>query len=135
QKHAAIFTQKAEHAQEFVSAKATHDEKTLQETRAALQQLTSDQEDVRTEVKKLIARNNAVADTNDSNFVFLHFVTTELPKGIVGLLIAIIFLAAMGSTASGLNSLASTTIVDFYKRYRPQSDTKDVRITRWCTAA
>ncbi len=65
--------------------------------------------------KKLIKQNNKLADDNDSNYIFLYFVTHTLPKGIVGLLMAVIFLAAMGSTASGLNSLASSTVVDFYK--------------------
>ncbi len=64
----------------------------------------------------LMLYNDPKTDVNDTNFVFLTFVTKQLPVGIVGILIAVIFLAAMGSTASGLNSLASTTIVDFYKR-------------------
>lgn len=74
-------------------------------------------------------------DFNDSNYVFLNFVTEHLPMGLVGLLIAIIFLASMGSTASGLNSLASTTVVDIYKRWIAPSNTdlKDLNISRWLT--
>ncbi|MBP7810225.1 MAG: sodium:solute symporter [Bacteroidia bacterium] len=71
---------------------------------------------IRKDVVKLMEKNNPKADTNDTNYIFLTFVTQQLPVGIVGILIAIIFLASMGSTASGLNSLASTTVVDFYKR-------------------
>jgi len=71
---------------------------------------------IRTQSKELIKKNNPAADTNDSNYIFLNFVINYFPKGLIGLLIAIIFLASMGSTASGLNSLASTTVVDFYKR-------------------
>jgi Na+/proline symporter len=56
-------------------------------------------------------------DSNDTNYIFLRFVTDYLPKGLVGLLIAVIFLAAWGSIAATLNSLASCTIVDFHKRY------------------
>jgi SSS family solute:Na+ symporter len=75
---------------------------------------------LRKDVVKLMEKNNPKADTNDTNYIFLTFVTQQLPVGIVGILIAIIFLASMGSTASGLNSLASTTVVDFYKRmYNP----------------
>lgn len=69
----------------------------------------------------LMVLNDPKTDGNDTNFVFLTFVTQKLPVGIVGILIAVIFLAAMGSTASGLNSLASTTIVDFYKRISKQN--------------
>ena len=61
----------------------------------------------------IIQNHHPDADTNDGNFVFLTFVTQQLPVGVVGLLMAVIFLAAMGSTASGMNSLASTTVVDF----------------------
>jgi Na+/proline symporter len=63
-----------------------------------------------------LKKSNAGADDNDTNYVFLTFVKQYLPRGLVGLLIAIIFLASMGSTASALNSLASTTVVDIYKR-------------------
>ena len=82
-------------------------------------------------------KNNPKADTNDSNFIFLTFVTQQLPVGIVGLLIAIIFLAAMGSIASGLNSLASNTVVDFYIRIfrKNQSDYQYLQASRWVTVA
>jgi Na+/proline symporter len=58
--------------------------------------------------------------------------------GIIGLLVAIIFLAAMGSSASGLNSLASTTVVDFYKRLgnrKSESQLKELSVSRWATIA
>jgi Na+/proline symporter len=61
-------------------------------------------------------KNNSKANEDDTNYVFLTFVTQYLPHGLIGLLIAIIFLASMGSTASALNSLASTSVVDIYKR-------------------
>ncbi|MDN3580609.1 sodium:solute symporter [Mucilaginibacter flavus] len=64
----------------------------------------------------VMKKSNPGADENDTNYVFLTFVKQYLPRGLVGLLIAIIFLASMGSTASALNSLASTTVVDIYKR-------------------
>lgn len=90
---------------------------------------------VRDSLKVLMKKDNALAEADDGNYIFLYFVIHYLPKGIVGLLIAIIFLAAMGSTASGLNSLASTTMVDFYKRLRrqPQSDKAALITSRWMT--
>jgi hypothetical protein len=60
-------------------------------------------------------------DSNDTNYIFLRFVTDYLPKGLVGLLIAVIFLAAWGSIAATLNSLASCTIIDFHKRFSKQT--------------
>ena len=63
---------------------------------------------------------NAPADsnseTNDKDYVFFHFILHYLPKGLIGLLLAVILSAAMSSTASGLNALASTTAIDIYKR-------------------
>ena len=71
---------------------------------------------IRKDAIAVIKQNNAAANTDDTNYVFLTFVTQYLPRGLIGLLIAIIFLASMGSTASALNSLASTSVVDIYKR-------------------
>ena len=56
-------------------------------------------------------------DTNDTNYIFLRFVVDYLPVGMVGLLIAIIFLASWGSIAAAINSLASCTMVDFHRRF------------------
>jgi len=55
------------------------------------------------------------ADTNDTNYIFLRFVIDFLPKGLVGLLIAIIFMSAWGSIAAALNALASCTMIDFHR--------------------
>ncbi|MGV8877433.1 MAG: sodium:solute symporter [Sphingobacteriaceae bacterium] len=71
---------------------------------------------IRGEAISLMKKSDSKSDGNDTNYIFLTFVTQYLPKGLIGLLVAIIFLASMGSTASALNSLASTTIVDIYKR-------------------
>ncbi len=92
---------------------------------------------IRKDVTKLMEKNNPKADVNDTNYIFLSFITQQLPVGVVGLLIAIIFLASMGSMASGLNSLASTTVVDFYKRlYKKDGNDKTyLSASRWATVA
>ena len=72
--------------------------------------------DKRKQTIDLIKKADATADANDTNYIFLYFVVHNLPKGLIGLLIAVIFLAAWGSIAAALNSLASTTVVDLYKR-------------------
>lgn len=90
---------------------------------------------IRKKTLALVRKNSGSEKTNDTDYVFLSFVMEYLPVGLVGLLIAIIFLAAMGSTASGLNSLASTTIVDFYKRFhqREESESYYLAASRWVT--
>ena len=79
--------------------------------------------------------NDVGEDSNDTNYIFLRFVTDYLPKGLVGLLIAVIFLAAWGSIAATLNSLSSCTIIDFHKRFssRQLSVEKEYSLSRLYT--
>lgn len=74
-------------------------------------------------------------DINDTNYIFLHFVIDYLPKGLVGLLIAIIFLAAWGSIAAALNALASCTMVDIHKKFfvREASEKEEYRMSKLYT--
>ncbi len=64
----------------------------------------------------LMQKNSPDMDPSDTNYVFLSFVIQFLPVGLVGLILAVIFAASMSSTASELNALASTTVIDIYKR-------------------
>ena len=81
--------------------------------------------------KTLIAKAVPGADTNDTNYIFLRFVVDQLPRGLIGLLIAIIFLAAWGSIAAALNSLASCTMIDFHKRFTQQTISEKTRISNF----
>ncbi len=82
---------------------------------AFLNRLEEDQE-IRQEVKDLLLEANPDFKVKDTNYVFLNFVMDYLPVGLVGLIIALIFSAAMSSTSSELNALATTTSIDFYNR-------------------
>jgi solute:Na+ symporter, SSS family len=84
-------------------------------------QLNEESNQIRDQVKSWIASPAIHGDSNDANYIFLRFVIDFLPKGLVGLLIAIIFLAAWGSIAAALNSLASSTVIDIHKRLFPKS--------------
>ncbi|OIR03416.1 sodium/glucose cotransporter [mine drainage metagenome] len=87
-------------------------------SRQQLQQLNQQSDALRNQYKALIKSNDVKGDDNDTNYIFLRFVIDYLPKGLVGLLIAIIFLAAWGSIAAALNSLASCSVVDFHLRFK-----------------
>lgn len=78
--------------------------------------LADKEKELREEGKKVIEKVNNNAETNDKDYVFLYFILNYLPKGLLGLLLAVIMSAAMSSSASGLNSLAATTAIDIYKR-------------------
>lgn len=86
--------------------------------------LKTQEESLRKEAKQIIKTSNAAASPNDTNYIFLRFVIDYLPAGLVGLLIAIIFLSAWGSIAAALNSLASCTMIDFHNRFIKQSKTE-----------
>jgi solute:Na+ symporter, SSS family len=111
-----ISTEKKEIVVNLIDAIDKNNATEINEHTSQLVIKNKESDEIRTKSKELIKQNNPKADTNDSNYIFLNFVINYFPKGLIGLLIAIIFLASMGSTASGLNSLASTTVVDFYKR-------------------
>jgi SSS family solute:Na+ symporter len=74
-------------------------------------------ETLREEARQLIAIAQPEAETNDRDYVFITFILDSLPTGLIGLLLAVIFSAAMSSTSAELNALASTTVVDIYQRH------------------
>ncbi len=74
------------------------------------------QENVRNEAKAIISSVDSDIETNDRDYVFIHFILNHLPKGLIGLLLAVILSAAMSSTAAELNALSNTTTIDIYKR-------------------
>jgi SSS family transporter len=89
----------------------------------AIKNLQTQETELRSRSKDLIKKANPDAETNDKDYVFIHFILNNLPRGLIGLLLAVILSAAMSSTASELNALGSTTTIDLYKRnYQGRSD-------------
>lgn len=90
---------------------------------------------LRAEADSLIYLSNPALDVNDKDYVFISYVLRYLPAGMVGLLIAVIFSSSMSSKASELNALASTTIVDLYRRSirKGRSDKHYLSATKWST--
>lgn len=83
---------------------------------------------IRSEVKDLLVKADPKFKVKDTNYVFLNFVMDFLPIGVIGLIIALIFSAAMSSTSSELNALATTTMVDFYNRLFQRESTEKQRL-------
>ena len=77
--------------------------------------ISNKENELRDEAREIISKADSKAETNDKDYVFIHFILNYLPQGLIGLLLAVILSAAMSSTASGLNALAATTAVDLYK--------------------
>ncbi len=116
-------------------ALAVDDKIAIDVQRIAVKKADEETKAIRADLTALMLKNDAKATVNDNNYIFLSFVTEYLPKGLIGLLIAIIFLASMGSTASALNSLASTSVIDIYKRLinKEATDHQYVSASRWAT--
>lgn len=107
---------------------------------AALNNFKSTQaqiQSLRDSVKNDIARNRYTSDSSDTNYVFLYFVTHTLPRGLIGLLFAVIFLASWGSISAALNSLASSSLIDihFLGREALPSEKKQLFLCRMHTLA
>jgi SSS family transporter len=86
-------------------------------------------------VKTLVKKTDPFTEANDTNYIFLKFVIDYLPTGLIGLLIAVIFLAGWGSIAAALNSLSSTTVVDIHKKFieKDCTDSRDYRLSKYYT--
>ena len=104
-------------------------------TRNRIRELNELEYQNREEAKELILKADSSLETNDKDYVFIHFILNNLPRGLIGLLLAVILSAAMSSTASELNALAATTMIDLYQRN--EKSKKDpghyVKATKWFT--
>lgn len=134
-KHQNLTAQRQRAVADMQAALRTNNEAAQETVGTMLRETDEALKAVKTDVTKLIQKNNPAADTNDVNYVFLRFVLDYLPHGLIGLLIAVIFSASMGSIASAYNSLASTTIIDVYKRLirKEGSDAHYLDASRWAT--
>lgn len=103
--------------------------------RRSFQELQKQTEVLRKKATGIIQASNPGAEANDTNYIFLHFVIHHLPEGLVGLLIAVIFLAAWGSIAAALNSLASTSLIDWHHplRKKDRSEKRNLFLSRCYT--
>lgn len=111
-----LFLENREQMQVLVSSIEAGNEPSADAAKDIILANQTTQRQVRDSVKALVLLANPSAETKDTDYVFITFVMHNLPIGLVGLLFAVIFSAAMSSTASELNALASTTCVDIYKR-------------------
>lgn len=129
------FAAKKETAFQFVQALDAQDEPKVRALTENLKQLEAQQQALKKQANQLVTTANPTEDTNDTNYIFIHFVQDYLPAGLLGLIVAVILSASMSSTSSELNALASTTIVDFYKRvFKPDaSEAHYLKVSRLAT--
>jgi Na+/proline symporter len=109
------------------------EEKNIYKTR--MLELKTLEDSNRNQAKTLISATGKDVETNDKDYVFIHFILNNLPRGLIGLLLAVILSAAMSSTASELNALGSTTTIDLYKRNLKVEKPEEhyVKMSKWFT--
>ncbi len=110
-----IHKEKQNKLRELINARNS-DDKNINEISKQIDKSVTKEKNLKSEVTGLIIKVDPGADTNDINYIFLSFVINYLPAGLIGLILASIFSASMSSTSAELNALASTTVVDIYKR-------------------
>jgi len=105
--------------------------------RAAMLEANRQTAAVRSDAKAALLAANPRAKTKDSDYVFITFILAELPHGAIGLLIAVMFAAALSSKAAELNALGTTTTIDFWRHFRPLAaadEARNVRVAKRFTA-
>ena len=100
----------------LLDAQKNEDKVRVQELKRSVLVTEKKMHEINSNVKTIVLKNNPSAETNDKDYIFMSYVIDYLPTGVIGLLFAVMFCAAMSSTASELNALASTTTIDIYKR-------------------
>jgi Na+/proline symporter len=137
-----VNTRQKELAVSYASALKSNDLNTAESLKGQIQEYNKQADGLRNQYKTILKRADPAADTNDTNYIFLRFVIDNLPQGLVGLLIAVIFLASWSSIAAALNSLASCTMIDFYLRFKKHraypelseyENEKNYRLSKWFT--
>lgn len=133
--YAKLYQQKRVAVDQLVTAIKSEDEDATNAASLEVKKLEAREKMVRDSVKTSIARAIPGAKTQDRDYIFLNFVLKNLPHGLIGLLLAVMFSAAMSSMASELNALASTTTIDIFKRNfaKEQDDKASVKASRWFT--
>ena len=124
-----VFEEKRSLLKEFKTSNA--------EANNSVQVLQIKQDSLRESYKSALLEIDSDFEPKDSDYIFLTFILNFLPHGLIGLLLAVIFSAAMSSTAGELNALAATTTIDYYKKFWSKSDDekKDLRVSKLLTVA
>ncbi len=136
-KQSELHAQKQQAIRAYLQARDAGDQQLIAEKGSELIAAHKQYVEVRNNAKAMIKAHNPDADSSDTNYIFLTFVVQFLPAGLVGMVIAAIIAASMSSTSGELNALASTTVVDFYKRVfakRPD-DRREVLFSKLSTIA
>ena len=130
-----IHKKKQQELKKLISSIDNEDEEAIKSQTKIIVAKQKKADELKKSAVEIIKKSDPTADSNDTNFIFLSFIINFLPIGFVGLLIAAILSASMSSTSAELNALASTTVIDFYKRLikKDGDDRHYVRVSKAAT--
>lgn len=117
-----VFSEKKEKISAMVEAQSVEDNSSVKLLQKDVQDLQNQEKVLRDRAKSIVKKVDDKIETNDKDYIFMNFVMDNLPIGMIGLLFSVMFCAAMSSTASELNALATTTTIDIYKRSAKQNE-------------
>lgn len=134
--HKELHEQKQQDLRAMLDAIKSGDEQSEAYYEAQVDAAQEEAKVIKEEAVSLIQKADFNSDGNDTNYIFLSYVVNFLPIGLIGLVLAAILSASMSSTAAELNALASTTVIDIYKRLykKDASDEHYLKISKWATA-
>ncbi len=137
QKHAALHAAKQGTIRAWLDARDRGDMIAEASARKSMLAAEAETQAVRAEAKTALTANDPLAKTKDSDYVFIGFILDQMPHGIIGLLIAVMIAAALGSKSSELNALGTTTTIDLWRHFRPlaaHDEARNVRAAKRFTA-
>ncbi len=137
QEHKALEEEKRMANEKFSGVIGVKDYDVLISAQNKIQSINKIEKENRKKARTIIEKANPIVETNDKDYVFIHFILHHIPNGIIGLLLAVILSAAMSSTASELNALGTITAIDLYKRNHKGEETQEhyVKASKWFTLA
>jgi Na+(H+)/acetate symporter ActP len=136
-KHAALHAAKQEKVNVWMTARKSSDPSAEAKARAGMVAAQQAVDAVRKEAKDALLAADPRAKTKDSDYVFITFILSQLPHGVIGLLLAVMFASALSSKAGELNALGATSTIDLWRRFRPlavHDEARNVRNAKWFTA-
>ena len=137
EKHATRHAVESEKIRAWLTTRDRHDALAEPAARTAMLDAEAATDDVRQQAKDAMLAVDPHAKTKDSDYVFIGFILDQLPHGVIGLLIAVMIAAALGSKAGELNALGTTTTIDLWRHFRPlaaHDEARNVRAAKWFTA-
>ena len=137
EKNAALHTAKQEKIRAWLNASDHADTVAEPAARTAMLEAQAAADVVHNEAKAALTAADPLAKTKDSDYVFIGFILDQLPHGVIGLLIAVMIAAALGSKSGELNALGTTTTIDLWRHFRPlaaHDEARNVRAAKWFTA-